>query len=74
MVDLGPGPFFFGWIAFQNFLLADLDLGEKKLEAKKKLRSKLRKRVPTSEHPPTQPSIDFDSIDARCFSEQSCEQ
>jgi hypothetical protein len=36
VIDHGLGPFFPGWIAFQNFLVADLELGEKKIVKKKK--------------------------------------
>jgi hypothetical protein len=41
-----PRPFFPGWIAFQNFLLADLELGRKKVRGEKKSGSKLRKMGP----------------------------
>jgi hypothetical protein len=41
LVDLGP--FFSGWIAFQNFLLARLELGRKKSWRRKKVRKQVER-------------------------------
>jgi hypothetical protein len=41
VVDHGLGPFFAGQIAFQNFHLADLELGEKKVGGEKKVRKQV---------------------------------
>jgi hypothetical protein len=72
---LTPWPFFSGWIAFQNFLVADLEFGGKKVEGEKKVRKQVernRSRLPA----PTTRSlpVDFDRTDDQCFSEQMCEQ
>jgi hypothetical protein len=48
-------PFFPGWIAFQNFLLADLKLGEKSWRRKKKSGSKSEQKGPDLRAPTTQP-------------------
>jgi hypothetical protein len=60
-VDMGwstrTRPFFPGWIAFQNFLLADLELGGKKVRGEKKVSKQVERKGarPLSPSHPTFP-------------------
>jgi hypothetical protein len=71
-----PRPLFLpAGLHFRIFSSLDLSSGKKKLEEKKKLRSKSSETSPDLRAPTTQLSpLDFDSTDDRCFSEQTCEQ
>jgi hypothetical protein len=56
--SLTLAPFFPGWIAFQNFSLVGLELGEKKVGGEKKVWKQVaQKGVPTSEPWPSDSSL-----------------